>query len=949
MNQLHVLELHRDALLLAEAIGWLHDYRKCSDEQLRVQAANLSGQQALPRNRLASNYLCLTSANLILPFQPAFRPVTDLLDDNTWNNDLLGQLLSRCHNTAHFDKQEPVGGQQDYPGIKISTSFGFEKAVPSNLTNQLWSLPWNVLCSYNDTQRGNLQRAVSNAFSQAIADTRRPINEVDLWSWGLLVGALYKSALAGALLMESAPVARDLRWRLLGIQVNGLDYLLDVVRVPDLLARKELLSQSLNQVRELLEVTYPLGSEVYRDENGSVYVVPDVPDLLERTDSSGTNLRMLILQAFSQGTLRGNPKLQLGGELLPQIELEQTSWWGQDPDYQNKTEPQRGSPLLGQQVHDELPAIEHFLSQSVISLAHPEQIGQFWQGGTVADICAVCGLRPQGPGQKASERNVCDICEERRADRSKKWVISQQTETIWTDEVADSNGRLALIVGQFDLTHWLDGSLLESLLLIAPPDPQNTRGDPISKTPSFSRLRRMWETTHRYWQEVQDDIGQKLTDDRRRLQIYLDATPDLGPFRVYDLTLGVTDLSVVWVPPQGSAEGYLVSADNLGYIARQLDADPAIFNSPAAAAIFVEDCLKNEFVSGGRQPILHNPDSRLGGRDANLLASIHVTSVTYQQTPYATVIPILAEPRLFMTLVPADKSLHLLCAIKEKYEREMGKVLGRLPLHLGIVYADRRTPIRAVLDAGRAMLEYRTLSQPWIVKSINKSVQETSIDLERKGCQITYRIPHMMGDGVTEDRWYPYFFLETNGDEGKADVLNRRAVKVTRLVKGDHAGDGWIFHAADLRAGESVLIWPSTFDFEFLDATARRFEIAYDANGRRPRRTRPFYLEDLDRLEKLWDCMACLTKTQRHQLVRTIEATREAWYGQDGEHESVEHESVEDPVFRQFVADTLTGATWPKKQPWNSIGEEWQKKLIQAGVRGELADLAELHMEILKE
>lgn len=144
--------------------------------------------------------------------------------------------------------------------------------------------------------------------------------------------------------------------------------------------------------------------------------------------------------------------------------------------------------------------------------------------------------------------------------------------------------------------------------------------------------------------------------------------------------------------------------------------------------------------------------------------------------------------------------------------------------------------------------------------------------------------------------------------------------------------------------GWKTWIRPSRFDFEFLDTTARRFEIVYDANGRRPRRTRPFYLEDLERLETLWTYMARLTKTQRHQVVRTIEATREAWYGQDREHES-----AKDEVFEQFVADTLAGATWPPKQSWDSIGEDWQKRLIQAGVRGELADLAELHMEILKE
>jgi hypothetical protein len=54
-------------------------------------------------------------------------------------------------------------------------------------------------------------------------------------------------------------------------------------------------------------------------------------------------------------------------------------------------------------------------------------------------------------------------------------------------------------------------------------------------------------------------------------------------------------------------------------------------------------------------------------------------------------------------------------------------------------------------------------------------------------------------------------------------------------------------------------------------------------------------------------------------------------------------------VFRQLVADTLAGATWPSGQPWRTIEPAWREKLVQAGVGDELADLAELHMEILEE
>lgn len=944
MSQLDVLAQYRNELLLAEAIGWLHDYRKCSDEQLRVQAAKPRGQRALPRNSLANNHRYLTSANLQLPVQPTPRTVADLLDDNTRNNDLLGQLLSRCHNTAHFDKQHVKRdyGKQNYPdgpndpSVQISSPFGFEKDVPGNLTSQLWGLPWNVLSGYANAQRGTLQQAVSNLFSQTIADTRRPINEVDLWSWGMLVGALYKSALARALLAGSPPVARDLRWRLLGIRVNGLDYFLNVVHVPDLLARQELLADSLNKVRDLVETTYPLGSEVYRDENGSIYVVPDVADLLQRTDSSGASLRTLIMQAFAQGTVKGQPNLQLGGELMPHLELEQQPWWGQDPGWPNSS-------------NDELPGIHRFLIQKTTSPANADEIRGCWQNIEATDICTVCGLRPQGPAKKAAERSVCNICEARRADRSQKWATTQPDQTIWTDEVADFNGRLALIVGHFDLTHWLDGSLLESLLLIAPRDPQDTAPKPITcKTPSFSRLRRIWETTRTFWCGVQTDSLNRLSDDRRRLKIHLATKSNLRPFHVYDLVVGSTDLSVVWVPPHNNNGGYLITADNLSYIARQLGAEIDVYRHPATAAIFVENYLIKQFVENAHQPILRNPDAPTGQGRANLIEGTGIARVDYQENPYATAIPVITEPRSFMMLVPADKSLDIFRFIKEKYEKEMGKVRDRLPLHLGCVYAHRRTPVRAVLDAGRAMLDHQTPSQKWRVASVNRQTQtgagDLELKLERSGHYIQWQMPLIMGDGTTEDRWYPYIFLDTGGDDSNADEANRRAVKVSRPIGDKKQVDCWIVHAADLRPDETIYLWPSTFDFEFLDTTARRFEIHYDENGRRPRLTRPFYLEDLDRFEKLWKYMERLTKTQRHQVIRTIEATRETWYGQDRHGES-----ATDEVFRRFVADTLSGATWPKGQPWGSIPQQWQEKLVQAGIRGELADLAELHMEILKE
>ncbi|WP_017307145.1 CRISPR-associated protein Csx11 [Spirulina subsalsa] len=936
MNQLDILANNRDAILLGEAIGWLHDYRKCSDEQLKVQAANLTGQQGLARNVLTIRVSSLSSITInllgnICPFPKIIHRQSDT------NCDILPDYLTRCHNTAHFDKQEPDGGEQNYPGVTVSSSFGFEQNIPNHLTTQLWGLPWTALASYSQNDRPNFTQKISELFIQVGADTRRPINEISLWDWGTLVGALYKAAVAGTLLSSSIPQARDLRWRLLSVRVEGLGYITKVSRLPDLLSRQKLLKDSFDKVRDLVEIEYPLGNEVYRDESRSIFVVYDLPNLLNLSNQMGENLRDLILQKFTQGTLKNDASLKLGGELQPIIELDQTSWWGQDPDWQT-----RNPPL------NEIPPIGQILQKFIVSPPLPEEIKQSWPQNEIdqhkaADICTVCGMRPQGKSEKLASRKVCDICERRRLDRSQLWATQQAEDTIWIDEVADTNAKLALIIGRFDLEDWLSGQLVESLIL----NPVGSGSTTSVKNPSFSRIRRIWETTRQFWQDVQNDLKLSLSDSRRRLILYLDQIPNLGLFHVYELELGKTTLSVAWYPPQPDGTGgYLISTDNLSYVARQLEAEREIFTDSATAAIFVEDYIQSQFITCDRSITLRDSDS-VRDRNQNLPTNLRIIRTEHQDVAYSTAIPILTEPSTFMALVPADKSLDVVKAIKTKYEREMGKVRNRLPLYLGVVYFDRRTPLRSALDAGRQMLSYKSRSQKlWQVIQAScplptEATEDKKIEvtLTHEHSTITWSVPSYMGDGTTEDVWYPYVFLETNGDDNKVNGRSRK-------IKSQRPGTiepCWLVHAGDLKQGDKIYFTPSTFDFEYLDSTARRFEIHYDENGRRPRSTRPFYLEDLDRIQTLWEILKNLKTSQRHQVIYTIEATREMWHGENLQ------QSWTDDTFKQFVKDTLSNAAWPKTKLWHTIPETERQQLIDAGVRGKLADIADLYMEILKE
>ncbi|RMH13060.1 MAG: CRISPR-associated protein Csx11, partial [Gammaproteobacteria bacterium] len=309
------------------------------------------------------------------------------------------------------------------------------------------------------------------------------------------------------------------------------------------------------------------------------------------------------------------------------------------------------------------------------------------------------------------------------------------------------------------------------------------KGNWLSKPPTFARVFRIWRTTKQFWKEMQEEALSDLRDDRRRLTISLDREPDLGQYHVYDMDLGPTSMSVAWIPPQDGQPGYLVSTDNLQYTARQLGAAAELSADSALSAIFVEDFIKREWIDGRREPRLLNPEDAAARRQSNLLHDRILTTTDHQDTAYSPVIPILAEPRTFMALVPANKALDIVQAIQTKYAREMGKVRNRLPLHLGLVYFQRRTPLRAALDAGRRMLNYesgRMKDEVWSVTSIspNDALPETkkvladgtqqfnqtiTVKLAQNGRFLTWYVPAVMGDGMTPDNWYPYVFIKGDG------------------------------------------------------------------------------------------------------------------------------------------------------------------------------------------
>ena len=69
-------------------------------------------------------------------------------------------------------------------------------------------------------------------------------------------------------------------------------------RIGDILTRKRFIEEAFDNVKDLIEVEYPLGFEIYRDVNNILFLTSDV-NVLKCKDGQKT-LQQLIKQRFSE-------------------------------------------------------------------------------------------------------------------------------------------------------------------------------------------------------------------------------------------------------------------------------------------------------------------------------------------------------------------------------------------------------------------------------------------------------------------------------------------------------------------------------------------------------------------------------------------------------------------------------------------------------------------------
>ncbi|WNY26323.1 hypothetical protein [Methanolapillus ohkumae] len=141
-------------------------------------------------------------------------------------------------------------------------------------------------------------------------------------------------------------------------------------------------------------------------------------------------------------------------------------------------------------------------------------------------------------------------------------------------------------------------------------------------------------------------------------------------------------------------------------------------------------------------------------------------------------------------------------------------------------------------------------------------------------------------------------------------------------------------HIQNLRKNDSILLYPSTVDFEYLDSSATRFEIAYNEEGQRfgMNKNRPYLLSDFNKLEDFKKLVAQLNKNQLYYIAQMIQTKREDWNPTSKDCEN-------GGVFWNFCFDLIKTAKW-KNSPKDI--EKWTNYAVE----GYFEDAFNLYMRL---
>ena len=443
---------------------------------------------------------------------------------------------------------------------------------------------------------------------------------------------------------------------------------------------------------------------------------------------------------------------------------------------------------------------------------HLGVISELWSKAQErAEACPLCGLLPVEGKSGSRSKNLCGLCG--RLREAGQTGRRQGEGTVWVDEIADTEtNRLAVLCIEVPLERWLIEKNMLQLHRF-----QLKNGDSKTKTLSYERVRRLWAAADDYFNQLTGEIKEELGECER---LKLDLKPENESLPI--------------------EQGQFYLTERPGGAILYLDKNGAWLTVTRVKN-------KSQWLKELEQPLKLRLD-----RPGAPWFKATVENVEFQKyIPFAEV----SRGKNFLVLlVPARPARKLAADALDSFERTFSKALGKLPLSLGIVYSPARFPLSLTLRGALAMQNYlrgesNRLRRAEVVEEPVKKERFVCLKLKIDGAtedDISFKIDCALGNNETgemnKDDIY-YISLPVVQDSKKPDQVTLWDGKEYDPVP-----------AGGLKKGNQLKILTGKFDFEFLDSTARRFDLRLEREGKRICQSpglRPLDVRHLKLIEKL--------------------------------------------------------------------------------------------------
>lgn len=641
-----------------------------------------------------------------------------------------------------------------------------------------------ILVDKRDALRHILQR-----YGQRhLAETRLPNNDVSLWQHSYSAAAIFKALLASYLLRnEWKSLVKDDKLdadnpdlcyvvqhlALLAVRWDDDAYLARSVRPYDIVGRRAHLYQLSQEIRGLVEDTLCLGNQIYADNSGICFLVPDLQSdkATEEEKSTFHCLCKKLDNLCNGGIFQGELPWKLLWEPSGLRLTDMLRFWN--------------TPFADALGVD----LARVVSTDDVTL----QWRSLWNKADAASqICPRCGLRPMpwsdsrtGADSDKGYRTTCTTCA--TLNQKGAGVIKALRQGLPTDfsnygqeafgldripdyphfwnmldkeikDDGDKENRLALVQGFIPLDTLYDGTLFDHLL------------SPLPKS-------------HTSWQALEDAVADAWA-------------------KVWQKDTTGTVLDTLLGSFGGEKDGWCSDAEPGHYQRRWMENlifGHVIRENPAASPKEAHSQARRIITWALRR---HPSPSRMA-RVWEQTRAFMRSAFRCADEDHIPFVPLTCDAGHFQILLPAGKAFSYMTALTRHYEDTFGRVRHLLPLHLSAAVFYRKAPMYIAMDAAR---RFRHLAQQRPVeywKLVTKKEEDKGAVMvlhwqtpDRR--HVTWKVPALLPNGMPD----PYHTWMRD--------IEKRPVPLDKLEE-----------------NATYAVRPSTFDFEVLDASTRRYDIRY--------------------------------------------------------------------------------------------------------------------------